>query len=290
MTTQITAAETIELSLREEVAIEIRSHLDSIGQSYLVVGKALNEVKEDFENAGEFLAWALSEFGLAKAQAYNLMKVATVFGDDERFKGVAMRVLMVLAKHVDDEAVMGRAAVQAAAGKLDSKAIADILAPAGKTTPPVTKQAPNMSANDGNGNTEQSLTVTMQPETTPEVEAELQEGIQPAPASPVQAEQSEQVKGLLGLVQSLKDTIAQMQEEYRRRDTERDSKVKSAPMLPQFKSKCLYARLGLSQEESQDAKLVKKAQRELVKLGYGDGHAAWSAISEAVTELTGGAK
>lgn len=287
MTTTSNAVETLGLSLREEVALEIRTHMDSIGTSYLTIGKALNEVRADFETAGEFLEWALSEFGIGKAQAYNLMKVADTFAGDTRFKGVAMRVLMVLARHVDDEAVMSRAALKAGAGELDSKAISDILAPAAKAVPTVAKQAPNMAANDGNANTApaQGAVASLPPEEGVEVPEVAQTSeVQPAPASAEVT--TERERGLLSLVQSLRDVIAGMQEDMRKRDTERDSKVKSAPMLPQFKSKCLYARLGLSQEESQDTKAVKKAQRELVKLGYGEGHAAWAAISEAVEALT----
>ena len=57
-------------------------------------------------------------------------------------------------------------------------------------------------------------------------------------------------------------------------------------MLPQFKSSCFYARLGLSAEEATKKTAVNKARRELVKLGYGEGHEAWALISEAVEELT----
>ena len=290
MTTSINAAETLGLSLREEVAIEIRAHMDSIGTSYLTIGKALNEVREDFETAADFLSWTQAEFGLGKAQAYNLMKVSDTFGNDARFKGVAMRVLMVLARHVEDDAVMTRAAAKAASGDLDSKAIADILAPAAKAAPVVAKQAPNMAANDGHAAQAPEVSVSTLPD---------EEGVEVpevAQASPVQDKPAnadvttERERGLISLVQSLRDVIAGMQEDMRKMGTERDSKVKAAPMLPQFKSKCLYARLGLSAEEAQDAKAVKKAQRELVKLGYGEGHAAWAAISEAVIELTGGAK
>lgn len=282
------------IAFREEIALEIRAHLDNIGTAYLSVGKALNEAREDFDKQQDFLDWVASEFGIQKAQTYKLMKVGKVFGTDERFAGVAMRVLSVLASHVDDTAVMDRAADAAAKGELDSQALTNILAPA-KIAPPTQPSAPAKPAPE-NSATPTASTSTAKP-TVPEVEAPhdvvIEGEVVPASPAPAPANTSivstatnDRERGLLAMIETLKGTIEQMQAEHRRRDTERDSKVKAAPMLPQFKSKCLYARLGLSLEEAQDAKKVKKAQRELVKLGYGEGHAAWDAISEAVNALT----
>lgn len=306
MTTTTTAtAEIIDsssiMSFREEIALEIRTHLDNIGASYLKVGKALNEAREDFDKQQDFLVWVSAEFGIQKAQCYKLMKVGKSFGDDSRFAGVAMRVLAVLANFVEDEAVMNRAAELAKAGNLDSTSLEAILAPATKPTP-ATPPARNMAANDGNTQegTENGATPTastgnamptIEEVTPPEViiDGEPVESSAPAapvvPASIVDTATNERERGLLAMVETLRETIKQMQEEQRRHATERDSRVKAAPMLPQFKSKCMYARLGLSLEEAQDAKKVKKAQRDLVKLGYGEGHEAWANISEAVTSL-----
>lgn len=284
------------IAFRDEIALEIRAHLDNIGTSYLAVGKAFNEARDDFDKQQDFLDWVASEFGIQKAQTYKLMKVAKSFGEDERFAGVAMRVLSVLAGHVDDAAVMERAATAAQAGTLDSHALTNILAPARVNMTPSAKPTPAAAP-----------TASAAPAPAPSVEKEDEPEAHEAPhnvvidgefveatpeatpavqASIVNTANNERERGLLAMIETLKGTIEQMQQEYRRRDTERDSKVKAAPMLPQFKSKCLYARLGLSLEEAQDAKKVKKAQRDLVKLGYGDGHEAWSAIQEAVTALT----
>ncbi|UNA00882.1 hypothetical protein VLVyarbaL_00044 [Erwinia phage VyarbaL] len=289
------AGETVSiLSFREEVALEIRSHLDNIGQSYLAVGKALNDAREDFDKQQEFLDWVAEEFGIQKAQTYKLMKVGKVFGTDERFAGVAMRVLSVLAAHVDDNAVMERAADAAKAGELDSQKLTAILAPA-KLAPAAPASKPTQPAPE-NGATPPASTSTPEQAVNVDgphdvvIEGEFVPATPAAPVAPVTSivdtANNERERALLSQLETLKKVIEQMQAENRRRDTERDSKVKAAPMLPQFKSKCLYARLGLSLEEAQDAKKVKKAQRELVKLGYGDGHAAWAAISEAVTALT----
>ena len=88
-----------------------------------------------------------------------------------------------------------------------------------------------------------------------------------------------QIKALTEQLQAANDRIAFL-------SSARESKKAAAPMLPQFKSSCFYARLGLSAEEATKKTAVNKARRELVKLGYGEGHEAWPLISEAVEELT----
>lgn len=294
------------LTLKEELTEVIRANLENIGRGYLEVGKALNEVREEFENAKEFLEWVANEFGLQKAQTYKMMKVSKVFGEDDRFKGVSFRVLAVLAGHVEDAAVMERAVSAAEAGKLDSPLLTSILAPAKPAPVPPTNPAPGagdttplnpvntVHALDGKPDLAGALGKDNPEELTPQPHNVVIDGqtleASPAPNLPTPApaalQTTERERALLSQLEILKKVVEQLQEAQKKQATERDSKVKAAPLLPQFKSKCLYARLGLSAEESQDAKQVKKAQRELVKLGYGEGHEAWPAISEAVTALT----
>lgn len=268
------------LTARESCIIEINQHIDNLGNAYLAIGEALNFVRGDFENQAEFLDWVKAEFGIMKSQCFNLMKVAKIFGTDERFKGVSMRVLVALSTYVEDAAVMERAAAAAQAGELDTPSLKTIIEPAGKV-PKATAQPRNMAANDP------TPVDTEVVEADKELVSEISASTAPT-QQPAQLETTERERGLLSLVETLKETIRQFQEEAQKRESERDTKVKAAPMLPQFKSTCMYARLGLSQEESQDAKKVKKAQRELVKLGYGAEHKAWPAISEAVEVLTQG--
>lgn len=266
------------LTARESCILEIKQHLDNLGTAYLAIGEALNFVRGDFDNQVDFLEWVKLEFGIMKSQCFNLMKVAKIFGTDERFKGVSMRVLVALSAYVEDVAVMERAATAAQAGELDTPSLKAIIEPAGQA-PKATVQSSSMAAND---------TTPADPEimeANKELVNEIASSTEPTP-QPAQLESTERERGLLSLVETLKETIRQFQEEAQKRESERDTKVKAAPMLPQFKSTCMYARLGLSQEESQDSKKVKKAQRELVKLGYGAEHKAWPAISEAVEVLT----
>ena len=63
------------------------------------------------------------------------------------------------------------------------------------------------------------------------------------------------------------------------------SKASNAPTLPQFKSKCTYAVLGLSQEQAEKPAAIKKAFREIIKCGYGDGHEAFDLLTQAKDKL-----
>lgn len=92
--------------------------------------------------------------------------------------------------------------------------------------------------------------------------------------------------GILEELKRLREDNAALNARILELTATRETKKASAPMLPQFKSKCLYARLGLSAEEAEKKTAVNKAKRDLVKLGYGDGHEAWSLIQEAVEGLT----
>lgn len=276
------------LSLREEIAVEIRTHLDNIGTSYMAVGKALNEVRADFDKGADFLAWVDAEFGIKKAYAYRLMKIAETFGSDNRWSGVAMRVLAVMTQHIDNVELIEKAAELAADGKLDTKSLDALIAP----VKPVeeSKPEPKQPQADAVKSPEKLPEETEQDDEPPfDVEApstsvEVMEVRTEAP-KPVQEDESDRIKGLLSLIQTLRDTNEKLVEEMAAMRNERQAKKAVAPMLPQFKSSCFYARLGLSAEEATKKTAINKAKRELVKLGYGEGHEAWNSISEAVDNL-----
>lgn len=92
-------------------------------------------------------------------------------------------------------------------------------------------------------------------------------------------------EGLLSELKKLREDNAALHARIMELTATRETKKASAPMLPQFKSKCMYARLGLSVEQSMSLAAVNKAKRELVRLGYGEGHDAWPLIHEAVEAL-----
>lgn len=283
------------LSLREEIAVEIRSHLDNIGTSYMEIGKALNEVRADFDKGADFLAWVDAEFGIKKAYAYRLMKIAETFGNDSRWQGVAMRVLAVMTQHIDNADLIEKAADLAAKGELDTKSLNALIEPVKPTvstneTPKQSQgedvKSPEIVPEDVDFDDEPPFDVgeaNVISKATPASAIRLNE-VTEAPKT-AQDEDSERVKGLLSLIQSLRDTNDQLVQELAAMRNERQAKKAVAPMLPQFKSSCFYARLGLSAEEATKKTAINKAKRELVKLGYGEGHEAWKAISEAVDNL-----
>lgn len=286
--------ENILLSVREAATAEIKAHLETIGASYLKVGSLLNELRGDFENQREFLAYVEEEFSIKKAQCYNLMNVARCFDGDERFKGVAMRVMLSLIPFADEAGIMDKAAELAAEGKLDTKAVNALT---GKPEKPAAKPMqsqgePEKTAENAAESAEQapqSIPAEQEPEDdepaqrddsqkAPELKAEPLGNAANA-ESAAMAGMLEQIKSLTEQLKAANDRIAEL-------TSTRENKKAAAPMLPQFKSSCFYARLGLSAEEATKKTAVNKAKRELVKLGYGEGHEAWGLIAEAVAELT----
>lgn len=312
----VDAVETVEdmvlVPVREAVAVEIHTLLDNIGTSYLKVGSLLNEARADFEAQKEFLAWAESEFSIKKAQCYNLMNVARVFDGNDNFSGVAMRVMLALTPYADEADIMEQAAALALNGKLDTAAVNQLT---GKPTKPAVDkatldgiaQAQAAQAAAGSAGVDDwtapfdetaTLDSTMQSafsrvvdaRTVPDAPQDAAQGVpavnKATPLDNAVNADSERTAALLETIKQLNATIAEMQAAANERTSEREARKSAAPMLPQFKSKCMYARLGLSAEEAEKATAVKKAKRELVKLGYGEGHAAYALIEEAVVALT----
>ncbi|AFP33671.1 hypothetical protein POP72_009 [Pectobacterium phage POP72] len=293
-------AATATQPVRDLVAVEIRAHLDSIGTTYIKVGELLNEARADFENQKEFLAWADAEFSIKKAQCYNLMNVSRVFADNKAFEGVAMRVMLALVPYADDAELMTKAAELAQAGELDTAAV-NTLTGKQKVTPPTTPQntaaagiaqaaaaAANAAAQENNDDTPPFSTDdgTQAPQTTPAANIVHAADASTSNQAVTLAPADERTAALLATIKQLNDTIADMQAKLNERTSERETRRSAAPMLPQFKSKCMYARLGLSAEDAEKKTAVNKAKRELVKLGYGEGHEAYALIVEAVEALT----
>lgn len=302
-TTETTEEMTI-VPVRESVAVEIHALLDNIGASYLKVGALLNEARADFEAQKEFLAWAEAEFSIKKAQCYNLMNVARVFEGNGKFEGVAMRVMLALVPHADDVQIMEKAADLAMDGKLDTAAVNALTGK--QTTPKVNpvvaaiEQAQaaqeateaatlDYVAPDGMEVTDDAapfdvdspIDVAARKHATYTVPS-----LNAAPLENAANAENDRTAALLDTIKQLNATIADMQSKLNERTSERETRKSAAPMLPQFKSKCMYARLGLSAEEAEKKTAVNKARRELVKLGYGEGHEAYTLISEAVEVLT----
>ncbi len=290
--------ENILVSVREAATAEIKQHLDNIGASYLRVGACLNELRGDFEGQKDFLAYVESEFGIKKAQCYKLMSVARVFEGDERFKGVAMRVMLALVPFADENIIMEKAAELAAEGKLDTNAVNALIEPKKETkTETVQTKAEPVKPQENVIEAVESQE-TQAPQAVPPVSEPDNDEAAPweeesKPEAPKAAQldntantENAAMAGLLAQIKALTEQLQAANDRIASLTSARESKKAAAPMLPQFKSSCFYARLGLSAEEATKKTAVNKARRELVKLGYGEGHEAWALISEAVEELT----
>lgn len=290
--------ENILLSVREAATAEIKQHLDNIGTSYIKVGACLNELRGDFEGQKEFLAYVEAEFAIKKAQCYKLMSVARVFEGDERFKGVAMRVMLALVPFANENIIMEKAAELAAAGKLDTNAVNALIEPKkepkaetvqSKVEPVKPQENAAEAAESQETQAPQALPPMSEPDTdesAPWEDESKPEAPKAAPLDNTANTENAAMAGLLAQIKALTEQLQAANDRIAALTSARESKKAAAPMLPQFKSKCFYARLGLSAEEATKKAAVNKARRELVKLGYGEGHEAWALISEAVEELT----
>lgn len=286
------------VSVREAATAEIKQHLDNIGTSYIKVGACLNELRGDFEGQKDFLAYVESEFGIKKAQCYKLMSVARVFEGDDRFKGVAMRVMLALIPFADENIIMEKAAELAADGKLDTNAVNALIEPK-KEPKSETVQSkagavkPQENAIEAAESQETQVPQVVPPvgepeadESAPWEEESKPEAPKAAPLDNTANTENAAMAGLLAQIKALAEQLQAANDRIASLTSARESKKAAAPMLPQFKSSCFYARLGLSAEEATKKTAVNKARRELVKLGYGEGHEAWALISEAVEKLT----
>ena len=290
--------ENLLVSVREAATAEIKQHLDNIGTSYLRVGACLNELRGDFEGQKDFLAYVESEFGIKKAQCYKLMSVSRVFEGDARFKGVAMRVMLALVPFADENIIMEKAAELAADGKLDTNAVNALIDPKKETKAETVQSKPEPVKPQENAieavesqetQVPQAVPPASEPDTdesAPWEEESKPEAPKTAPLDNTANTENAAIAGLLAQIKALTEQLQAANDRIAALSSSRESKKAAAPMLPQFKSSCFYARLGLSAEEATKKTAVNKARRELVKLGYGEGHEAWALISEAVEELT----
>lgn len=269
------------LTLREELTIVIRNGLDAIQENSMIVGRALCDVREDFENSALFLSWVQEEFQLGKAWTYKLMSIYSKFGACPVLSKVSNRVLATLTQYIDDKRVMDEAYALAEVGELTTSSLKVIINPIKVAAADKTEPAPAPQVEQEAKPPFDYGTVNI--ETTTDVSQSELDGV--LIHDSMRSVPTDREQALISQIEILNRTIDQLAEQLQARASERESKKASAPMLPQFKSKCLYARLGLSLEQSQTSSAVTKARRELVKLGYGDGHEAWSLIEEAVTGL-----
>lgn len=287
-----TTVEILDMTpVRNLVAVEINSLLDTIGDSYMRVGALLNEARADFENQKEFLEWVDESFGIKKSATYNLMNVARNFSERKEFHGVSQRIMLMLIPFADDGELMDKAAALAAAGDLTVPACNQLLGkPAKGAVSPAAQAVKQAMAAQAQVNSPapapEAPTMTYVVPELPDAEDENPwEDVKPEVAEVKSTLPDAISAGILDELKRLREDNQALQARITELTAVRESRKASAPMLPQFKSKCLYARLGLSVEQSMSLAAVNKAKRELVKLGYGEGHDAWPLIQEAVESL-----
>ncbi|QZI86106.1 hypothetical protein PODOV006v2_p0012 [Vibrio phage 15E36.1] len=269
----------------DEIVVEINNKLDVIQKESVSVGKLLIEAKLDMTENGkkysDFIEWCGLNFNIGKAQASKLMKVATVFEDDERFNGVAMRVLYSLSCNATPEQ-MDRAADFAASGTLNSAVLNQLLNPVA-----VVQKEPEAPAQTPEADEKAQKAIE-------EAINNVQERAEPQDFDAEEVSQSEtstlddaEKEGLTSEIQELRKALTAANELIKNLQGEKvqHNTAKEMPMLPQFKNACPYAVLGLGQLEAKKITVVKKAFRELIKCGYGKGHEAFELLTKAKDAL-----
>lgn len=264
-----------------EIEEEILKHHSVAANALLTIGKLLNEAREEFDKAKEFLVWAEDKFGYKKAYVYRLMAAAEKFGDNPAFEGVAIKVLTIVAGLPEE--VQKQAAELAQEGKLDTAKAQELQASA---APAPAEQAPEKAnAPAKAGPSVSTGDTTGAPWDEPEAQEEDLD-FSPAPVSVALPEVQQEVPSELSEVnpQDLRALIQSLQEQLREAKAAALAKPE-LPWLPQFNNECLAARLGLSEAQGLDAKQVRKAYRDLVKVGYGADHPANAKLQEAIEGL-----
>lgn len=271
----------------QEITAAIKLKLDNIQSETQEVGALLKEVLEEFKAQGKnqaaFLDYCKDEFAIGKAQAYKLIAIYETFGEDSRFKGVSMRVLYTLASIATKEQV-DRAAEFAATGSLTTSIVNELLNP----TPIKQELEPKKEGEEVSEEAKQRLAdiqAALDAQNTATEEALKLK------AEEIKASDSASMQALQASLDSQSETIKQLTEELGKanamiKELTAPSRAKaSAPYLPQFNHTCPNVVLGLSEAEGQQVTKVKKAFRELIKCGYGEGHEAFSQLTAAKDAL-----
>lgn len=291
----ITSLDQLRVSLNEAAVVEeeaaLMSELDCLegeikatiadaGKATFHLGELLLKAKDAHESTPDFLKWVDEKFGIKKAWAYRLMKVASVFQEDA-WKGTAVEVLYTLQSQATDSQ-LEQARELAEAGKLNRKALSELLEP---VAPPV-KQVEQPEPQSSQKLLQQAADSLIASATEP------QEAAPQLPESSVlDSKPQEDKEDLMELVRELREQLALQQQqnaELMKQIAEANKPriaASNAPMLPQFTSACMYARLGLAAEDAADKAKILEAFKSLCKAGYGRQHEAYSLLDEARHKL-----
>lgn len=259
---------------------EIKATIADAGKATFHLGELLLEAKDAHESTPDFLKWVDEKFGIKKAWAYRLMKVASVFQEDA-WKATAVEVLYTLQSQATDSQ-LEQARELAEAGKLNRKTLSELLEPVSPAIKQVEQPEPQSS---------QKL-LQQAADSLIASAAEPQEAAPQLPESSVlDSKPQEDKEDLMELVRDLREQLAlqqQQNEELMKQIMEANKPriaASNAPMLPQFSSACMYARLGLAAEDASDKAKILEAFKSLCKAGYGRQHEAYSLLDEARHKL-----
>ena len=259
---------------------EIKATIADAGKATFHLGELLLKAKDAHESTPDFLKWVDEKFGIKKAWAYRLMKVASVFQEDA-WKATAVEVLYTLQSQATDSQ-LEQARELAEAGKLNRKTLSELLEPVSPAIKQVEQPEPQSS---------QKL-LQQAADSLIASAAEPQEAAPQLPESSVlDSKPQEDKEDLMELVRDLREQLALQQQqnaELMKQITEANKPriaASNAPMLPQFSSACMYARLGLAAEDAADKAKILEAFKSLCKAGYGRQHEAYSLLDEARHKL-----
>jgi len=255
-----------------ELEAEIAESLRVSANALVQAGHLLNEAREEFSSANEFLAWSRERFEFKKSYVYRLMKVADEFATDDALAGQSINVLHKLAGFPEEVKQAARELV-AEGETLTGKAVEKM---AGVPQPVDESKEPDLpvSTVDNGPDLGQDEGAPWSPATGRDV------SIGGIPTAVPDSTDPELLK--------LRELVSELQSELAAARQERESKGKSkavVPALPQFQSDCMYARLGLSAEQAVDPAEVRKAFRAMVKLGYSSQHESYALLLEAKDTL-----
>lgn len=291
----ITSLDQLRISLNEAAVVEeeaaLMSELDCLegeikatiadaGKATFHLGELLLKAKDAHESTPDFLKWVDEKFGIKKAWAYRLMKVASVFQEDA-WKSTAVEVLYTLQSQATDSQ-LEQARELAEAGKLNRKTLAELLEPVAPPVKQVEQPEPQSSQKLLQQAADSLIASAAEPQ---EAAPQLPE------SSALDSKSQEDKRDLMELVRELREQLALQQQqnaELMKQIAEANKPriaASNAPMLPQFSSTCMYARLGLAAEDAADKAKILEAFKSLCKAGYGRQHEAYSLLDEARHEL-----
>lgn len=291
----ITSLDQLRISLNEAAVVEeeatLMSELDCLegeikatiadaGKATFHLGELLLKAKDAHESTPDFLKWVDEKFGIKKAWAYRLMKVASVFQEDA-WKATAVEVLYTLQSQATDSQ-LEQARELAEAGKLNRKTLSELLEPVAPPVKQVEQPEPQSSQKLLQQAADNLIVSAAEPQ---EAAPQLPE------SSALDSKPQGDKEDLMELVRDLREQLALQQQqnaELMKQITEANKPriaASNAPMLPQFSSTCMYARLGLAAEDAADKAKILEAFKSLCKAGYGRQHEAYSLLDEARHKL-----